>query len=85
MKGRNHSGDIPDLLFVAAGLAFYNTFVLIEEFVIDRYDLGEYLPFYTPGHFCEWDITALLIISTGVFWYRQSRKKQEGISQPASK
>ena len=58
----------PLLLNVAMVLTFFNSFVLLEEFVIDRHGLWRYLPFYKVGAFCLWDIGALLVIGVGVWW-----------------
>lgn len=43
----------------ATALTFINAFVLIEEFVINRQGLSQYLPLYKVGEFCVWDVVAI--------------------------
>lgn len=59
---------LPRVVWVAVAVTFFNTWVLFEETVIDRYGLWEYLPYYRYGRLCAWDIGALLLI--GWFTYR---------------
>jgi hypothetical protein len=40
--------------------------VLIAEFVIDRYGFDQYLPFYRHGDLCPYDFLALAAVV--VFW-----------------
>lgn len=47
-------------------LTFFNTWVLIEETIIDRYGLWTYLPYYRFGRLCAWDIGAGALIAWGV-------------------
>ena len=54
----------PFIVRAAIVLTFFNTWVLFEETVIDRYGLWEYLPYYRVGKLCAWDVGALLLI----FW-----------------
>ena len=56
------------VLKFAVGLTFFNSFVLFEEFVVDRYGLWQYLPFYRVGDFCLWDATAIAVIAVGIWW-----------------
>ena len=52
--------QLPRWVRVAAALTLLNTWILIAEFVIDRYGLDEFLPFYKYGDICIWDIVILL-------------------------
>ncbi len=61
-------GDQPKGVKAAVALALMNTFVLVEELVIDRGGLSHYLPFYRLGNFCPYDAIALAAILLGVFW-----------------
>lgn len=54
---------VPFILWIAAGLTFFNSWVLFEEFVVDRHGLGRYLPFYRVGLFCLWDVLALVLVA----------------------
>ena len=75
---------LPVLVYVAIALTFYNSFVLLEEFVIDRYGLAEHLPLYTVGHFCTWDVAALLFIIGGLWGWRIRNRRHEAEPTTAS-
>jgi len=63
------------IVTAAIVLTFFNTWVLFEETVVDRYGLWEYLPYYRVGKLCSWDIGALaLIVWFTVRTLRQSRR-----------
>lgn len=67
------------LLTIAAGVTFYNSFVLFEELVIDRFGWSKYMVCYKEAQFCEWDAGAIIIITAGlVFWYRRRCNKEDG-------
>jgi hypothetical protein len=53
---------VPGIVKAAVVLTFFNTWVLFEETVIDRYGLWEYLPYYRMARLCAWDIGALALI-----------------------
>lgn len=63
--------QLPLWVRLAAALTLFNTWVLIAEFVIDRYGLDEYLPFYRYGDICLWDIA--VIIGIAALFVRASR------------
>lgn len=63
--------QLPLWVRLAAVLALLNTWILIAEFVIDRYGLDDYLPFYRYGDVCLWDIA--VIIGLAVLFIRRSR------------
>ena len=72
--------QLPLWVRLAAALTLLNTWILIAEFVIDRYGLNEYLPFYQYGDICVWDIVVILAIA--VLFVRASRiprEKQAGV------
>ena len=62
---------LPRWVRLAAALTLFNTWVLIAEFVIDRYGLDEFLPFYRYGDVCLWDIA--VIIGIVVLFVRASK------------
>lgn len=77
--------QLPRWVRVSAALAVFNTWVLIAEFVIDRYGIDEYLPFYRYGDVCLWDIAVIIAIT--VMYVRGSRVPREGpytVKQPAA-
>jgi hypothetical protein len=51
---------LPLSVRLAAALVLLNTWILIAEFVIDRYGLDDHLPFYRYGDVCLWDIAVVL-------------------------
>lgn len=63
--------QLPLWIRVAAALTLINTWILLAEFVIDRYGLDEYLPFYRYGDVCVWDIAVIAGVAT--LFVRQSR------------
>jgi hypothetical protein len=63
--------QLPLWVRLAAALTVFNTWVLIAEFVIDRYGLDEYLPLYRYGNVCLWDIA--VIIGLAIAFVRASR------------
>lgn len=58
----------PAVIKFAVGLTFFNSFVMFEEFVIDRYGLWSYLPFYRVREFCLWDGVAIAAIALAITW-----------------
>lgn len=52
----------PRIVKAAVVLTFFNTWVLFEETVVDRYGLWEYMPYYRVARLCAWDIGALALI-----------------------
>lgn len=77
--------QLPLWIRLAAALTLLNTWILVAEFVIDRYGLDEYLPFYRYGDVCVWDI--VIIIGIAVMFVRASRIPRDaaGVSrEPAA-
>ena len=63
--------QLPLWVRLAAALTVFNTWVLIAEFVIDRYGFDDYLPFYRYGDVCLWEVALIIILV--VLFVRQSR------------
>lgn len=63
--------QLPLWVRIATVLTIFNTWVLIAEFVIDRYGFDEYLPFYRYGDVCLWEIA--LIVGLAVAFVKASR------------
>jgi hypothetical protein len=74
---RIHFWQLPLLVRLAAVLTLFNTWVLIAEFVIDRYGIDEYLPFYRYGDICIWEI--VVIIGLVVLFIRASRVPRDSV------
>ena len=64
-RGVDHSmprsGGQP-IVRAAVVVTFFNTWVLFEETVVDRYGLWQYMPYYRVARLCAWDIGALALI-----------------------
>lgn len=73
--------QLPLWVRLAAALTLLNTWVIIAEFVIDRYGIDEHLPLYKYGDLCLWDIA--IVIGIGVLFVRASRVPQS--AAPASR
>ncbi|MGH7550261.1 MAG: hypothetical protein ACREK3_05840 [Gemmatimonadota bacterium] len=63
--------QLPLWVRLAAALTLLNTWILLAEFVIDRYGLDEHLPFYRYGDVCLLDIA--VIAGIAVMFVRASR------------
>lgn len=72
--------QLPLWVRLAAALTLLNTWILIAEFVIDRYGLDAYLPFYRYGDVCLWDIA--VIAGIAVLFARSSRPPRLIAAQP---
>lgn len=74
--------QLPRWVRLAAALTLFNTWVLIAEFVIDRYGIDEFLPFYRYGDVCLWDIA--VIIGIAVMFVRASRIPRASANLPGN-
>ena len=54
--------EIPTIVKVAVVVTFFNTWVLFEETVVDRYGLWQYMPYYRVARLCSWDIGAMVLL-----------------------
>jgi hypothetical protein len=61
-------GNVPGIVKAAVIVTFFNTWVLFEETVVDRYGLWEYMPYYRVARLCSWDIGALALIVWTTLW-----------------
>jgi hypothetical protein len=58
--------QLPWVARIVLGLATFNLWWSIEEFVIDRFGVWRYLPDYKFGKLCVWDLTVALGISVAI-------------------
>jgi hypothetical protein len=70
--------QLPTIAKVAVGIAFYDAWWSIEEFVIDRYGLWRYMPYYRVSDPCVWDLAVALLIIVGL--WRLARQRGETAS-----
>ena len=52
----------PLIIKITIGLTFFNSWILFEEFVIDRFGYWQYMPLYKVGYICTYDIVVLVMI-----------------------
>ncbi len=64
--------QLPLVIKIAVWIAFFNAWLSIEEFVINREGLWRYMPFYKVADACVWDLVVALIITVGL--WRASRR-----------
>ncbi len=73
--------QLPFIAKIAVVATFFNSWVLFEETIVDRFGLWQYLPYYRFGLFCAWDVAALLLIILGVwFAFRGRWLQQQGLA-----
>jgi hypothetical protein len=68
--------ELPLLVKAAVFVSFFTAWAMFEELVIDRYGLWRFLPFYTFGRFCAWDVLALVVIGSGLAWATLSPRSE---------
>ncbi len=68
--------QLPVSVKIAMAFTFYNSFVLFEEFVIDRGGWYRYLPLYRFQKLCVWDYTAIALILAAIFGTRLFTRKR---------
>src|SRR5512134_2981881 len=64
----------PRIVPFAVWLTFFNTWVLFEETIVDRYGLWEYMPYYRVAQLCSWDIGVLALIVWSTYWVFRRRR-----------
>ena len=74
-QGEPRSAQIPGIIRFAVWLTFFNTWVLFEETVVDRYGLWESMPYYRVGKLCSWDIGAMVLIGWLVWHLGRPRRR----------
>ena len=74
-------GQLPMIAKVAIGIAFYDAWWSIEEFVIDRYGLWRYMPYYRVGDPCVWDLAVALLIAVGLWRLARQRGETACVTQ----
>jgi hypothetical protein len=69
--------DLPLVARVAVAFAFFDTWVIFEEGVVDRTGLWQLLPGYIRARFCPWDLAALglVILPVLVLSRRAARRR----------
>ena len=60
--------NLPLIVRIATLVTLFDTWVLIEELMIDRQGLDRFLPFYRFGELCAWDLSAAALLL--MLWWR---------------
>jgi hypothetical protein len=74
--------ELPMVVKVATGVAFFTLWMCLEEFVIDRSGFWRYMPYYKRGDACVWDLTVFLLIVTGLWALSRSRGERRLADRP---
>jgi hypothetical protein len=67
--------QLPLAVRIAVGVTFFTAWVCIEEFIIDRYGLWQYMPYYRRADPCVWDLAVATLIVIAL--WRGSRAARE--------
>ena len=70
--------QLPLAAKMAVGVGFLNSWILIEEFIIDRHGLGKYMPYYRVADPCVWDLAVTLIIAFTIWLASRPRQHDAG-------
>jgi len=70
--------QLPMIAKVGVGIAFYDAWWGIEEFLIDRHGLWRYMPYYRVGDPCVWDLAVGLLIIVGLWRLSWQREESGG-------
>jgi hypothetical protein len=65
--------ELPMVVKVATGVAFFTLWMCLEEFVINRSGFWRYMPYYKSDDACVWDLAVFLLIVTGLSALSRSR------------
>ena len=74
----------PGIVRFAVWLTFFNTWVLFEETIVDRYGLWQYMPYYRVAKLCSWDIGAMVLLGFFVWWVFKRRRPSPTDTPPAN-
>jgi hypothetical protein len=70
---------LPIVVKLAIFATFFNSWVLFEELVVDRYGLWRYMLFYRVGLFCAWDVLAIVCIAAALWLASRARNRAGGV------
>jgi len=65
--------ELPTVVKVATGVAFFTLWMCLEEFVINRSGFWRYLPYYKRDDACVWDLAVSVLIVAGLWALSRSR------------
>ena len=68
--------QLPLAVKMAVGVVFLNSWILIEEFIIDRHGLWKYMPYYRVAD--PWDLAVTLIIAFTIWHASHPRQRDAG-------
>ena len=74
--------ELPMVVKVATGVAFFTLWMCLEEFVIDRSGFWRYMPYYRKGDACVWDLAVFLLIVTGLWALSRFRGERRLADRP---
>jgi hypothetical protein len=65
--------ELPLVVKVATGVAFFTLWMCLEEFVINRSGFWRHMPYYKREDACVWDLAVALLIAAGLFVLSSTR------------
>jgi hypothetical protein len=65
--------DLPFVVRLTSAMTPFMAWIMIEEFVIDRYGLNRFLPFYRVANPCVYDATVFTMIMAIWLWSERDR------------
>ena len=68
--------EMPMVVKVAAGVAFFTAWMCLEEVVINRSGFWRYMPYYKKDDACVWDLAVAMLIVVGLWWLSRSREER---------
>ena len=72
--------QLPLAVKIAVWVVFNNAWWSIEEFVIDRYGIWKYMPYYKVANACVWDL-AVGVVTALAIWRASVRGVSTGMDQ----
>ena len=61
-------------------LTAFNTWVLFEETIVDRYGLWQWMPYYRVARLCAWDVGAMALLGFVVWRLFRRRSREQPVA-----
>jgi hypothetical protein len=74
--------ELPIVVKVATGVAFFTLWMCLEEFVINRSGFWRYMPYYKRDDACAWDLAVFLLIVAGLWALSRARGERTLADRP---
>lgn len=74
--------QVPLVVKIAVGVAFFNAWVSIEEFVINRTGIWKFMPYYKVADACIWDLAVGSIIVLALWRASRPSEMHDPVGRP---